>query len=268
MASLVWEALKEAYAIPGGGPATVTEESLPDPEHTLVRLRLRKPDGHSFSGLMIWPRGERVVPCALLLHALSSDKETMIRLFGRPLAERGIGALALDAHLHGERQPPTAQPLQPLQYLDLARESVIEYRQALDYLETRSDVDRERLGLLGYSLGAMMGTILSGVDERVKACALLVGGDLVQTALPQLPGFLRAALGPVSPASFAPHISPRPVLFINGKWDTVVPREAAVALHQAAREPRQVIWVDAGHILPPEAAARGVDWLEQRLKVS
>jgi len=93
MAALAWEALREAYAIPGGGLVTVTGKPLPDPEHTLVRLRLKKPDGHSFSGLLVRPRGERPAPCALLLHALSSDKETMIRLFGRPLAERGIGAL-------------------------------------------------------------------------------------------------------------------------------------------------------------------------------
>ena len=37
----------------------------------------------------------------LLLHGLTSDKETMVKFFGRPLLQQGVAILALDAPLHG-----------------------------------------------------------------------------------------------------------------------------------------------------------------------
>jgi uncharacterized protein len=266
MASPSWETLRAAYAYEAGTPLRVEEERQPEEQHFLARLTFIKPNGHRFAGLLIRPTPAGVYPCVLLLHALSSDKETMIRLFGRPLAERGIAALALDAHLHGERKPPSSRPLGPLEYLDMARESIIEYRQALDCLGTRPDIDSTRIGLLGYSLGAMMGTILAGVDERVQACVFMVGGDMVQASLPSVPAFLRPMLESVSPVNYVGQISPRPVLFLNGEWDSTVPRTAATLLHEAAREPKQIVWADAGHLLPEGIAAQGIEWLRERLR--
>ena len=264
-ASPSWERLKSSYRYDAGSPPAVTEEHLPDGEHRLSRLSFRRKDGQGHSGLLLRPAAEGRFPCVLLLHALTSNKEAMIRLFGRALAAQGLASLALDAHLHGERKTGSAEQLGPLEYLGLARESIVEYRQALDTLQTRTDVDSGRVGLLGYSLGAMMGSILAGVDERVKASVLMVGGDMVRAHLQRIPGFLRGAAEPFSPVNFVSRISPRPVFFINGKWDSTVPRSAASLLHEAAREPKQVLWADAGHILPPEVAAQGVEWLAREL---
>jgi fermentation-respiration switch protein FrsA (DUF1100 family) len=260
-----WASLKAAYTYEVGAPAAVREAPLPDADYRLARLTFASAAGHSLAGLMLRPVAPGPAPCALLLHALSSDKETMTRLIGRPLAARGIASLALDAHLHGERAADRHQPLDLPEYFDLARESVVEYRQALDLLAARPDVDPRRIGLVGYSLGAMMGAILAGVDERVRACVLMVGGDMVRDNLQHLPPPLRPLAEPVCAANFVPHISPRPVLFINGKWDTIVPCSAATLLHEAAREPKEVLWADAGHLLPDEVGIHGLEWLAGQL---
>jgi uncharacterized protein len=264
-ARLPWETLQAAYAyVPEAAPA-VTEELRDDPEYHLGRLTFRKPGGESHTGLLLRPRALHRYPVVLLLHALSRDKEEMIRLFGRPFAERGVATLALDAHLHGERRSPAGEPIDPLHYLELARENIVEYRQALDFLETRADLDARRVGLLGYSLGAMMGAILAGVDERVRACVFMVGGDVIRDHMEHVPHSLRDFLEPVSPANFVGRISPRPVFFLNGRHDDTVPAAAAELLHGAAREPKRVLWADAGHRLPPEVALQGVDWLVKEL---
>jgi dienelactone hydrolase len=41
---------------------------------------------------------------------------------------------------------------------------------AIDYLESRSDVDRDRLGTLGISMGSTMAWWVAALDTRVKVC--------------------------------------------------------------------------------------------------
>lgn len=260
-----WGRLRTAYQYRGDQMPQIVEETVSDPEFSLARWRFRCPGDVTHTGLFIRPAADGRYPCALLLHALSRDKDEMIRHFGRALARNGVAALALDAHLHGERRSGRLEKLSPLDYLNGARDTIIDYRQALDFLETRADVDPARIGLLGYSLGAMMGSILAGVDERVAACAFLVGGDIVRTYQGQVPVFLRGMLDPVSPSLFVGHIAPRPVLFINGKWDNKVSLESAELLHHAAGEPKEIRWADCGHLLPEPEARYGVEWLAKRL---
>jgi len=260
-----WERLRNTYTYRRDQKHQVTPEVLPDCEFHVARWQFGKPGAGAHIGLFIRPAAEARYPCALLLHALSRDKDEMILHFGRALAAKGVAALALDAHLHGERRSGGAQTLSPLDYLNGARDTIIEYRQAIDYLGSRSDIDASRIGLLGYSLGAMMGCILAGVDQRVRACVFLVGGDIVVTHREHVPALVRPMLDPVSPSLFVSHISPRPVLFINGKWDNKVTRASAELLHHAAREPKEILWADCGHILPEDVARQGVDWLVTRL---
>lgn len=260
-----WDRLKSAYQYPSDPGPRITEEVLSDPDFSLARWRFREPNGITHTGLYLRPAAEGRYPCALLLHALSRDKDEMIRHFGRALAARGVSVLALDAHFHGERRRGGREKLSPVDYLNGARDTIIDYRHALDYLKTRPDVDPNRIGLLGYSLGAMMGCILAGVDERIAASVFLVGGDIVRTYREQVPVFLRSLLDPVSPSLFVGHISPRPLLFINGRGDAKVSRESAELLHQAAGTPKEIRWADCGHLLPESEARYGVDWLIEHL---
>lgn len=260
-----WKRLASAYRYRRSPLPRVSEEPVADPELHLARWEFQGGQGAAHTGLFIRPLPEGRYPCVLLLHALSRDKDEMIRHFGRAFAGRGVAALALDAHLHGERRRRSAEKLTPLDYLNGARDTIIDYRQAIDYLETRPEVEASRVGLLGYSLGAMLGCILAAVDSRVAASVFMVGGDIVRTYRGQVPVLLRGMLDPVSPSLFASHISPRPVLFINGRWDQKVSRESAELLHHAAREPKEIRWAECGHVLPEAEARYGVDWLIARL---
>jgi dienelactone hydrolase len=61
----------------------------------------------------------------------------------------------------------------------LARETTIDWskdlQRAIDYLETRSDIDAKRIGYLGVSQGAACGVIFAALEERLKAVVLLDG---------------------------------------------------------------------------------------------
>jgi dienelactone hydrolase len=259
-----WEKLSAAYKYESKA-LTVKEEVKEDSAHLLQRVSFSNARGESVPGLFRRPKAEGVYPCVLLLHGLTSKKEDMSGMFGRALADKGIASLALDAPNHGERRNGQSPGQDPGWFFNVMRGGITEYRLALDYLKTRKDVDSARMGLVGYSMGAMMGSILSGVDDRVKATVLCVGGDVTKAFADRIPPAAREAASLVAPANFVGHISPRPVLMINGKQDNIVNAAAARALHDAAKDPKEIIWAEATHFLPPAVIVKGIDWLVTKL---
>ena len=259
-----WEKLSAAYKYEFKA-VSVKEEAREDSAHVLQRISVHNAKGESVPGLLRRPKADGVYPCVLLLHGLTSKKEDMSSMFGRALAEKGIATLALDAPNHGERK--TAQPANqdPAWFFNVMRGGILDYRMALDYLKTRKDVDSNRVGLVGYSMGAMMGSILSGVDDRVKAAVLCVGGDVTKLMASRIPPAMREIAESIAPSNYVGHISPRPVLMINGKQDNIVNEAAAKALHDAAKDPKEIIWADANHFLPPAVTVKGIDWLVTKL---
>ncbi|PYO19166.1 MAG: hypothetical protein DMD85_19200 [Candidatus Rokuibacteriota bacterium] len=142
----------------------------------------------------------------------------------------------------------------------------------IDYLARRPDVDPHRIFLIGGSLGAVVAAVAGGIDARPAAVVLLYGGGnlgsliahtlrhpaqdaRVASGLAPLVGYALAWwLTPLAPERYAPAISPRTLIMINGADDSLVPRRYAVALHHAAREPKELIWVSGEHVEPSEAA--------------
>jgi dienelactone hydrolase len=81
-----------------------------------------------------------------------------------------------------------------------------DFRRSVDYLETRPDVDMDRLGYYSLSMGAYYGPIPVAIEPRIKVAAFAAGG-LRYTDPPE-----------VQPANFAPQVRV-PVLLVNGKDD-------------------------------------------------
>lgn len=133
------------------------------------------------------------------------------------MIKSGRAVLSLDSYAHGQRayrseyEPPVVwfhQKNQVYRFRDLMMQTVIDYRRAMDYLETRKEIDREKIGLIGISLGAFQGGVLAGVDERVKVPVLIVGGA--------------GLMDEVNPATFAPYISPRPPTITTAVTHTAI----------------------------------------------
>jgi len=121
------------------------------------------------------------LPAVLVLHGTGGNKESQ-RGFLEDLARRGIIGVALDARYHGARsggakgaeayftaitrawQAPAGQPHEHPFYFD----TCWDIWRTLDYLQTRPDVDGERLGMIGFSMGGIQTWLAAAVDERVK----------------------------------------------------------------------------------------------------
>ncbi|MBS1718671.1 MAG: alpha/beta hydrolase [Armatimonadetes bacterium] len=290
-----WDELQSAYA-PIEAPFEVREQAVEMGEKMLrTRISFPSQSGDTVTGVFVRPRAEGVYPVVLLLHGLGGNREQAIGSAARLLIRQGIACLALDAPHHGERRTSADHSLWLRMYSELGSEEhgindlaakvlrqeddgavakllqdtiktgVMDYRRALDYLGTRKDVDKNRIGLMGFSMGAMMGTILGAVDSRVKALSLCVGGDPYTRFMQSRSPEEQMTLACISPSFFAPHVAPRPVLMLNGRNDDTIPRSAAEVLYYSAREPKQIRWYNSGHRLPDKAFVEAAEWLKNRL---
>lgn len=103
---------------------------------------------------------------------------------------------------HDLRLPGASQAMELTTqlYKDVAR--------SLDYLETRSDIDKSKLAYLGVSLGTAEGVIFTTLaQDRLKTVVFLDGGYFLD---PPRPGG--------DQADFAPRLK-KPVLMVNGRYD-------------------------------------------------
>lgn len=96
-------------------------------------------------------------------------------------------------------------------YRDWTLQYIKDVRRTVDYLETRSDIDRGRVGFYGYSWGARIGAIVGGVEERFKVLILAHGGLPSESRRPE-----------VDELNFLPRVKV-PVVMINGRYDHVFP---------------------------------------------
>jgi len=229
--------------------------------------------------------GQKPYPCVIVMHGYGGDKNGL-QMLAPIFALRGIATFAIDAEYHGERKLSGADILSPYLYRnrDAFIQTVVDLRRGIDFLQSRQEIDGKRIGYIGLSMGGILGGILAGVDERVQAPILIVaGGDwgyLFSTSqhpnavqmrerYPELfkdRRQLNNLLAPIDPVSFAGRIAPRPLLMINGNNDTIVPKECTDRLFAAANEPKEIVWLDGGHMPQPDAVLRKVDeWLTKHL---
>jgi len=89
-----------------------------------------------------------------------------------------------------------------------------DFSRSVDYLETRSDIDHDRIGYYGSSWGGYMGGIIPAIEDRLKVNILIVGG-LVSTS------------SDMDMGSFVSRVK-IPTLMLNGKYDYTFPYEKSV----------------------------------------
>jgi dienelactone hydrolase len=130
----------------------------------------------------------------------------------------------------------------------------------IDYLETRPDIDRHRLGFYVFSMGAQLLPAVA-LEPRLKTAILLSAG-LVASVRRNLPP-------EIDPVNFAPRLR-LPVLMLSGRYDFLLPVDTAQkplfdALGTPAADKRHFIF-DEGHVPARTVLIREtLDWLDRRL---
>ena len=126
---------------------------------------------------------------------------------------------------------------------------------AIDYAETRPELDHNKLAYYGYSWGAEMGAIVPAVEPRIKICILALGGLDFHRSLPE-----------VDTINFISRVK-QPVLMLNGHYDFFFPVESTqepfYRLLGSRKDQKKRLLYESGHNIPRnELIKETLNWLD------
>jgi uncharacterized protein len=235
------------------------------------------PAGGRVTGVLFVPLDRPSLrPAIILMHGSpGSSRDNWLTNDAETYAKSGAVVLAIDAPFARRTGPSLRMTKQD-------REEQIQLmkdlQRAVDLLRAEPNVDKDRIAYVGVSYGGAMGVQFAAIEHRIKAAALVVGdgGHVMHNTQPGVLPFLatlscatRAAwfreMIPIEPIRFFGFAKPTPLLLQNGRLDEFIAESDAQLLHNAAPEPRKLLWYNAGHNLTNQAVLDRHDWLVQQI---
>jgi eukaryotic-like serine/threonine-protein kinase len=133
-----------------------------------------------------------------------------------------------------------------------------DFSRSIDYLETRPELDHDKLAYYGVSFGSRISSIILAIDKRPKTAVLVGGGFRPEAQLPE-----------ISEINYAPRVK-IPVVMINGRYDFIFPWQTSqnpmFRLLGTRGTDRRHAMFDAGHIPPRNDIIReALAWLDRYL---
>ena len=258
-------------------------------------------DGYRLEGTLYFPddlrEGEKR-PAVLPLSGYQGFNQFYPRLFAEYLTKSGFVCLGFDYRGFARSEGPPDRVV-----LD---EQVEDAKNAVTFLRLQKEADPERIGILGWGMGASHAIRVAARDTRVRAVAALNGfyngkrwlksihsyvewnrliqeverdrasrvnrgrstpvdpfihypldpdtEDVVRKELKPLPFFgkritlqLTESILEMDAEKEAKNIAPRPLFIAHGKRNMLHPPEEAQSLYEAAKEPKELYWIDGKH---------------------
>src|SRR4030095_2097658 len=113
---------------------------------------------------------------------------------------------------------------------------------SVDYLESRSDIARDKIGYIGLSSGAVLAPLFLAIEPRISLGVIYMGGFQLQPSLPE-----------AFSVNFAPRVKV-PVLMLNGRFDFFYPVETSqlpmFRLLGTPKEHKRRVVYETGHNIP------------------
>jgi pimeloyl-ACP methyl ester carboxylesterase len=144
-------------------------------------------------------RGAKSFPAVIFLHGTGGSKDGKdIKNILYQLSKRGIMGVAIDARFHGERIPGgahhsdeySAAVTRAWENKDKATQThpffydtAYDLWRLVDYLQTRPDVQANRIGMGGISMGGIETWMAAAVDKRIKVVVLDIAAQSFKWSL-------------------------------------------------------------------------------------
>jgi dienelactone hydrolase len=289
----------------GGGFEVLSEAAEED--HRRLTIEYESLDGDRIIAFLLIPNRAGsdlpVCPAVLALHPTSPEGKTDVSLssgrdnrrYGLELVSRGYVVLAPDSITAGDRVYPGAEPYQTAPFYaqhpawTAVGKMLADHIRAVDILESLAEVDGNRIGAIGHSLGGYNGWFLAGFDARVRAVVSSCGFSVFAgdpdpnrwgqrdwfSHFPEISAMLQEDRIPFEWHEVAALSAPTPMFMWSGINDRIFPNWSSIAASMTdldklyrfmGAEDRFEFWMGpAGHDFPPQVRKMAYEFLDRHL---
>ncbi len=215
------------------------------------------------------PRGQDTYPAVIFLSHMAGGVPQIEGAFCRELASNGIAALLVQTAYQKNYRFSRVWLKEEIkkegtnEIVQLLRQLIIEARRGIDWLEGLPKIEKDRIGIMGISLGAVVVPVVAGVDDRVKAMTIILGGGDIgeiiwcsQTTKLYKKRLMEEGIKSalelerkwwmLDPLTFAFKAKTKSTMMINARFDLDIPKDSTRKLWQALEKPK-LIWIPTGH---------------------
>jgi dienelactone hydrolase len=244
--------VKPAGETPGRTTETTPEQVQGVPS---TDVTIKTSDGFTIAGSFKKGEGNDLMPAMLLVHQLGADMTSYAAL-SDSLAKAGINSLAIDLRGHGKSTADGT--INGSTFTDEQwAAATADLEAGLTYLRTQPSVDKNRIGIVGASIGANLAVLVAANDmvkgtEPAITCMVLLS-----------PGVQYHGIQPLQRARDLGHL---PVMIISGTADTQS-YPGSQALSNAARGSVLESFNGRAHgtelfTSDPTLLAKAIDWIK------
>jgi cephalosporin-C deacetylase-like acetyl esterase len=285
-------------------------EEWEEEDHRRLDIRYATFDGDTVPAFLLLPKkrgaeAKRRHPAVLALHPTAAEGRADVatplgrenRMYGVELVSRGYIVLAPDSASFGGRVYEGTEPFQTAPFYakypswSMIGKMICDHQRALDVLWTLEEVDTERIGVIGHSLGGYNGWFLAASDQRVRAVVSSCGFSMFTedpdpnrwgqrewfTHAPVITDYIRQDTIPFEWHEIASLTAPVPMFMWSGLMDRIFPNWAAIAAGMAEidglyrflghGERFHFVLGNAGHDFPPSIRLLAYDFLDRWLRL-
>jgi 2,6-dihydroxypseudooxynicotine hydrolase len=231
-------------------------------------------DGKALYGILRKPPGVERPPVVIMAVGLDSTKEET-DAYEQPFHPRGMATLVFDGPGQGEGQYD----------FGIRGDYEVPVKAVADFVETRNDLDKNRIGMWGVSLGGYYAPRAAAFEKRIKACIALGGPFDWGAPFDGLPALTKLAFRVRSHSRDEKEAKEKaqtltlagcagritcPIFIVNGRHDRIVPASDAERLAREVRGKAELMVVEDGNHIANNRAYRwrsqSADWMAEQLK--
>ncbi len=216
-------------------------------------------DNMRISGWFFGAFGGGPAPAVLLCHGIGTGRRECLPIALR-FSAAGYNVLCFDFRAHG---------MSDGQFSSVGMHETNDVIGAVQYLKQRPEVDPERIGVVGFSMGAVAtiqaaaqcpdiaavvadsayASFMEAVRYSFRLVARLPHFPVAPIAMHWAKWMVHVDPNLLRPVDVIGRIAPRPILITHGTLDEIVPVRHAHTLFKAAEEPKE-LWIvpDARHV--------------------
>lgn len=209
------------------------------------------------------------VPLVIVLPGIAEPNKWIEHVFCRRLAKQGIASLLIELPYQFHRKPFPGISSKKL-FLAIKPEvikknfdqAIKDVQSALVWVRSQPEFNKSSIGIMGVSLGSLIGLVVMGKDPAIAGGVFILGGidlseiiwhgsytkKLTKTFARQ--GYtqenLKSLFKSIDPENYTDRLQDRPIKLYNARWDRIIPKKSVIKLWDALPSADKK-WLFGGH---------------------